>query len=220
MRELDFDLLRERLSPNAIRVVSISIEESRRRNHNFLSDEHILLALCKHEPELIDCSLCCDSIKLADLTAETKDSLDKMKPHVGRSLRMTPELQRILRIAWDNIQDKNRRHIETFDLLKALHQNGTSDVWQKIRQLASSEENIDDRLERYAKLYFEKEQERTNLDKEIELAEWQLNSELDNFVERVKHPTKQSQPSTFVWFGSFTLICAVIGMFVLAIIKC
>jgi ATP-dependent Clp protease ATP-binding subunit ClpA len=218
MRELDFDLLRERLSPNAIRVLSISIEESRRRNHNFLCDEHILLALCTHEPELIDCSLCGNSIKLTDLTAQTKDSLDKTKPRVGRSLKITPELQRTLRIAWDSIQEKNQRHIETFDLLKALHQNGKSVVWQKIRESGSPEEKIHQNLEKYAKLYFEREHERS--EDEVNLAERRLTAALSSVDKPREHKTHYTPPSMFIRFGSFILILTIIGFFVLSIVRC
>jgi ATP-dependent Clp protease ATP-binding subunit ClpA len=218
MRELDFDLLREKLSPNAIRVLSISIEESRHRNHNFLCDEHILLALCKDEPELIDCSLCNTSIKLTDLTAQTKESLDKTQPRVGRSLKMTPELQRTLRLAWDSIQQKNQRHIETFDLLKALHQNGKSDVWKKIRESGSPEEQIHQNLEKYAKLYFEKEHERSEED--MKIAERRLNAALRNVDERREHKTHFTPPSTFIRFGSLILILTIVGFFVLSIIRC
>jgi ATP-dependent Clp protease ATP-binding subunit ClpA len=87
MRELDFDFFRERLSPEAMQILSASIEESRQRNHNFLSEDHILLALCKKERKLLQDTVCRNALRIEDLTEETQTLLDSTKPYVGRSLR-------------------------------------------------------------------------------------------------------------------------------------
>lgn len=71
MRELDFDFLREKLSPKAMQILSASIEESRRRNHNFLSEDHVFLSPCKNDRKLLQDTACRTALKIEDLIAET-----------------------------------------------------------------------------------------------------------------------------------------------------
>ncbi len=155
MRELDFDFLRERLSPEAMQIISASIEESRRRNHNFLSEDHVLLALCKKDRKLLQDTVCRNSLKIEDLTAETKILLDSTRPYVGRSFRMTPELKRTLRTAWGNVAETEHRRIETFDLLDAIERNGTSAAWEIIKKTGLPSPEFHDHLKEYKRNYLE-----------------------------------------------------------------
>jgi ATP-dependent Clp protease ATP-binding subunit ClpA len=153
VRELDFDFLRERLSPEAMQIFSASIEESRQRNHNFLSEDHILMAICRKERKLLQDTICRNTLKIEDFTAETKTLLDSTKPYVGRSFKMTTELKKTLRTAWDDISETANKQIETFDLLNAIEKNGTATAWSIVRTAGLPSDEFHKNLDEYKNYY-------------------------------------------------------------------
>ena len=191
MRELDLDFLQERLSPEAMQVFSASIEESRLRNHNFLNEDHVLLAICKKERKLLQDTVCKHALKIEDLTAETKTLLDSMKPYVGRSFKMTPELKRTLRTAWEGFAEPEQRRIETFDLLDAIHKNGTAAAWGIIQKTGLPSNEFHQNLDEYKRYYFESRK-------------WNIK----------RHSPKIIKRSRFVFYGSI-LIMIVLTVLVL-----
>lgn len=199
MRELDFDFLRERLSPEAMRIFSASIEESRLRNHNFLSEDHILLAICKKERKLLQDTVCKHALKLEDFTAETKTLLDSTKPYVGRSFKMTPELKRTLRTAWEGVAETEPRRIETFDLLDAIQKNGTAAAWGIVQKIGLPSDEFHQNLDEYKRYYFENRK-------------WNIKPQSHKIIE--PHSPKIIKRSRFVFYGSI-LIMIVLTVLVL-----
>lgn len=138
-----------------MQIFSASIEESRQRNHNFLSEDHILLAICKKNRKLLEDTVCRKALKIEDFTAETKTLLDSAKPRVGRSFKITPELKRTLRTAWEDLSETEKKKIETFDLLDAIQKNGTSAAWQIVRKTGLPSDEFHQNLNEYKRYYFE-----------------------------------------------------------------
>ncbi|MCI0441874.1 hypothetical protein L0152_01500 [bacterium] len=204
MRELDFDFLRERLSPEAMQILSASIEESRQRNHNFLSEDHILLALCKKERKLLQDTICRHALKIEDFTAETQTLLDSTKPYVGRSFKMTPELKRTLRTAWKGVSETEQRVIETFDLLDAIQKNGTAAAWGFIQETGLPSDEFHKSLDEYKRYYFENKK-------------WNVPEDLNFEPPRHKikpqsHKTKQSR---LLVYGSILILFILIALVLL-----
>jgi ATP-dependent Clp protease ATP-binding subunit ClpA len=204
MRELDFDFFRERLSPEAMQILSASIEESRQRNHNFLSEDHILLAICKKERKLLQDTVCRNALRIEDLTEETQTLLDSTKPYVGRSLRITPELKRTLRTAWEGVSETEQRAIETFDLLDAIHKNGTAAAWGFIQKTGLPSEEFHHSLDEYKRYYFENKK-------------WNVPEDL-NFEpprDKIKPQSNKTKHSRLVVYGSILILFVLIVLVLL-----
>lgn len=209
MRELDFDFLRERLSPDAMQIFSASIEESRQRNHNFLSEDHILLAICRKERKLLQDTVCRHALKIEDFTAETKTLLDSTKPYVGRSFKMTPELNKTLRTAWENVSETGNKKIETFDLLDAIQKNGTAAAWRIVRKSGLPSDEFHHNLDEYKHYYFENKK-------------WNVPEYLtfDPPEEReIKPRTYEIKQSRFVFYGSILILIALVLLLAVLVVK-
>src|SRR5262245_14881013 len=138
-----------------MQILSASIEESRQRNHNFLSEDHILLAICRKERKLLQDTVCRHALNIEDFTAKTKTLLDSTKPYVGRSFKMTPELKKTLRTAWEDVSETENKKIETFDLLDAIQKNGTAGAWGIVRKTGLPSDEFHQNLDEYKHYYFE-----------------------------------------------------------------
>jgi hypothetical protein len=128
---------------------------------------------------------------------------------------MTPELQRTMRIAWENTQQQNRHHMESFDLLEALQKTGTSAVWQKIREEGFSDEQIHLNLKNYEKAYFLNKQ--TKVRKKEFPATKSLKTAHD--LEGGSNSMRASMSPALKLF-SLLLILGILTFFILAIVRC
>ena len=187
-----------------MQILSASIEESRCRNHNFLSEDHILLAICKKDRRLLQDTVCKHALKVEDFTAETRTLLDSTKPYVGRSFRMTPELKRTLRTAWEDVSETEQRPIETFDLLDAIQKNGTAAAWGFIQKTGLPYDEFHQNLDEYKRYYFENKR-------------WNVPEDL-NF-EPPRHKTKPQSHTTkhsrLLVYGSILILLVLIALVLL-----
>jgi ATP-dependent Clp protease ATP-binding subunit ClpA len=209
VRELDFDFLRERLSPGAMQIFSASIQESRQRNHNFLSEDHVLMAICRKERKLLQDTICRNALRIEDFIAETKTLLDSTKPYVGRSLKMTPELKKTLRTAWEEVSDTANKQIETFDLLDAIQKNGTAAAWGMVRKAGLTADEFYKNLDEYRNYCRE--------NKKWNIPEYLTFDPPDERVPKIReypyiHKTK------FIVYGSLLILLTLVTLIVLLVL--
>lgn len=194
-----------------MQIFSASIEESRQRNHNFLSEDHILLAICKKNRKLLEDTVCRKTLKIEDFTAETKTLLDSTKPYVGRSFKMTPELKRTLRTAWEDLSETAKKKIETFDLLDAIQKNGTAAAWQIVRKTGIPSDEFHHNLDEYKRYYFENK--KSNVPEYLTFKVPDEQSRNQEITERrYIHKTK------FIVYGSALILLAFIILIVLLMV--
>ncbi|PWT93947.1 MAG: hypothetical protein C5B54_00995 [Acidobacteria bacterium] len=126
MRELDFGDYNDKLSKSGREVLALAIEESRRRDQNYLAAEHLFLALAKIERKLFE-DLSRD-LRLTpdDIIKDISQHLDLSKQYVGKGLKITFSMKSIFRLAWINTFQCGRSKIESFDLLCAIFQEGNN----------------------------------------------------------------------------------------------
>lgn len=126
MRELDFGDYNDKLSKSGREVLALAIEESRRRDQNYLAAEHLFLALAKIERKLFE-DLSRD-LRLSpdDIIKDISQHLDLSKQYVGKGLKITFSMKSIFRLAWINTFQCGRSKIESFDLLCAIFQEGNN----------------------------------------------------------------------------------------------
>lgn len=195
-----------------MQIFSASIEESRQRNHNFLSEDHILLAICKKNRKLLEDTVCRKTLKIEDFTAETKTLLDSTKPYVGRSFKMTPELKRTLRTAWEDLSETEKKKIETFDLLDAIQKNGTSAAWQIVRKTGIPSDEFHHNLDEYKRYYFENKKWNVPEYLTFKLPADQSSPKAEISEQRYIHKTK------FIVYGSALILLAFIILIVLLMV--
>lgn len=126
MRELDFGDYNDKLSKSGREVLALAIEESRRRDQNYLAAEHLFLALVKIERKLFEDMVRDMRLSSEDIIKDISQHLDLSKQYVGKGLKITFSLKSIFRLAWINTFQGGRSKIESFDLLCAIFQEGNN----------------------------------------------------------------------------------------------
>ncbi len=126
MRELDFGDYNDKLSKSGREVLALAIEESRRRDQNYLAAEHLFLALVKIERKLFDEMVRDMRLTPDDIIKDISQHLDLSKQYVGKGLKITFSMKSIFRLAWINTFQCGRSKIESFDLLCAIFQEGNN----------------------------------------------------------------------------------------------
>lgn len=126
MRELDFGDYNDKLSKSGRDVLALAIEESRRRDQNYLAAEHLFLALVKVERKLFEEMVRDLRLSPEDIIKDISQHLDLSKQYVGKGLKITFSMKSIFRLAWINTFQCGRSKIESFDLLCGIFQEGNN----------------------------------------------------------------------------------------------
>src|SRR5262245_20140602 len=126
MRELDFGDYNDKLSKSGREVLALAIEESRKRDQNYLAAEHLFLALVKIERKLFEDMARDLRLTPDDVIKDISQHLDLSKQYVGKGLKITFSMKSIFRLAWINTFQCGRSKIESYDLLCAIFQEGNN----------------------------------------------------------------------------------------------
>ena len=113
----EFGVYGERLAQSGLRVFERAVEESRRRQQNYVSLGHILKALGAEESTLFNRML--DDLYVEPpLTEEFLDMVIGGSPsHEGAGLRISPQVIWLFRHAMKVARGEGRERIEAADLL-------------------------------------------------------------------------------------------------------
>ena len=116
----DFDIAQSKIGESAQRVVDRAIEESRRRDHALLTNEHIFLAFAQAEWDTF-------SQVMRDLELNPHEILQALEEHLqvlptfsGRELRVAPATKLVFKLAFHQASRAGRQTIESSDLFSAI----------------------------------------------------------------------------------------------------
>ncbi len=119
---LDFTEYREHLSDRAFQVLTLAVEESRRRKHYYLGIEHIFLAFTKVEEAIFSEIMSELNLDRQNVIRFLNEHLNISKQHLGMGLEMPPATKNILKLAWEEAQRFGRDAIEPIDIFAAIFQ--------------------------------------------------------------------------------------------------
>jgi ATP-dependent Clp protease ATP-binding subunit ClpA len=116
----DFGLYRERFAESGLHVLECAVNESRRRQQNYLSLGHILKALLTEEPVTFNQTFTDLHID-PPLTEEFLDMVIASSPnHKGVGIRISPQVTWLFRNAIKVARSDGRERIESVDLLSGF----------------------------------------------------------------------------------------------------
>ena len=118
---MDFDIAQNKISESAQRVVDRAMNESRRRDHALLTNEHIFLGFAQSDWDTF-------SQVMRDLGLNPHEILQALEEHLrggvptvsGRELRVAPETRLALKLALHQANRDGRQAIESSDLFAAI----------------------------------------------------------------------------------------------------
>src|SRR6188474_1782053 len=116
----DFDIAQSKIGESAQRVVDRAVEETRRRDHALLTNEHIFLAFAQVEWDTF-------AQVMRDLELNPHEILQGLEEHLhvlptfaGRELRVAPATKLVFKLAFHQASRAGRQVIESSDLFSAI----------------------------------------------------------------------------------------------------
>jgi ATP-dependent Clp protease ATP-binding subunit ClpC len=158
----DFGDFSDRFSESGQRVMKRAIEESRRRDHNFISPEHIFIAISEVERPFFNEVMQSLNVDPQAISNELDSKLAVPKQYTGKRVKLADSTRELLTAGLRRARQSGRHTIDASDLFQALFddRNSTSVgilrkfgaepevVVEKIATRVRSREEKEDRLRR------------------------------------------------------------------------
>jgi ATP-dependent Clp protease ATP-binding subunit ClpC len=116
----DLDAYKDKFSESGKRVLEGALNESRRRDQNFISVEHILNALAEEETELFNSTMRDLSVDPRSVRLSVEKRLENSRQHTGKGFRIAPETTELFKRSMDRARSQGRRIIEASDIFYVL----------------------------------------------------------------------------------------------------
>lgn len=151
----NLDYYEDKLSESGYRVLTISIEESKRRKHYYLGLEHVFYALTLVDEDFLNeifTELKIDKRKVIKLLNEFMMSSEQ---YVGEGMKIPLQTRNLFKSAYDYAQSSGRNLIESTDFLMVMFQEPNSAPTRVFKRLGVDSVVIADKI-------FQKMRERRN----------------------------------------------------------
>src|SRR6476620_8937505 len=118
---VDLGSYKDKFGDSGQRILDHALSESRQRDQNFVSVEHILEALMYEEPDMFNSTmreLSLDPIVVKIAIDKRLDS--SRQQHVGKGIRISPDTTELFKRAMERARAQVRKVIEATDIFSAL----------------------------------------------------------------------------------------------------
>ena len=116
----DIDAYKDKFSESGRKILDFALEESRRRDQNYVSVEHVVHALSIEEATLFNETIKDLSIEPLVVKGLLEKRLETCREHAGRGFRIAPETTELFKRAMDRARAQGRRVIDASDIFYVL----------------------------------------------------------------------------------------------------
>src|SRR5215204_3523483 len=131
----DIDAYKDKFSESGRRVLEVALEESKRRDQNYISIEHILHALADEEAELFNSTMRDLAVDPRSVKLLIEKRMETGRQHTGKGFRIAPETTELFKRSMDRARSQGRRVIDASDIFYVLSNDERSvlnDVLQNL----------------------------------------------------------------------------------------
>ena len=131
----DIDAYKDKFSESGRRVLDSALDESKKRDQNYVAIEHILHAVANEEDELFTSTMRDLAVDPRSVKLLIEKRLDSGRQHTGKGYRIAPETTELFKRAMDRARSQGRRSIDGSDLFYVLSNDERSilnDVLQNL----------------------------------------------------------------------------------------
>src|SRR5437868_5756879 len=131
----DIDAYKDKFSDSGQRILETALTESRKRDQNYVSIEHILHALAFEEEDLFSSTMRDLSVDPRSVKLLIEKRMEAGRQHVGKGFRIAPETTELFKRAMDRARSQGRRVIDGSDIFYVLSNDERSvlnDVLQNL----------------------------------------------------------------------------------------
>jgi ATP-dependent Clp protease ATP-binding subunit ClpC len=112
----DLEAYKDKFSESGKRVLDGAMSESRRRDQNYISIEHILHALADEEAELFNSTMRDLSIDPRTVRLLLEKRMESTRAHTGKGFRIAPETTDLFKRSMERARSQGRRVIDGSDI--------------------------------------------------------------------------------------------------------
>ena len=116
----DFDIAPSKIGDSAQRVVDRAVEETRRRDHAQLTNEHVFLAFAQVEWDTFAEVMRDLELNPHEILQALEEQLTVLPASTGREMRVAPATKLVFKLAFHQASRAGRQSIESSDLLSAI----------------------------------------------------------------------------------------------------
>jgi ATP-dependent Clp protease ATP-binding subunit ClpA len=164
---IDLGTYKDRFAESGQRVLEHAVQESRRRDQNYIAVEHILNAIAVEEGELFNSAMRDLSLDPRSVKVMIEKRLENARyQNVNKGIRIAPETIELFKKAMERARAQGRKTIEATDLFMALSQDENSALMFVLRNLGANPESVVEQVRARVRT---REQEEEEYKKKFEL---------------------------------------------------
>lgn len=138
----DLGAYKDKFSDSGRRILEFALEDSRRRDQNYVAVEHIIHALANEEQEMFDSTMRDLSVDPRSVRLMVEKRVEAGRQHTGKGFRIAPETTELFRRSMDRARSQGRKTIDGTDLLFSLAQDERSILNDVLRNLGVEPEEV------------------------------------------------------------------------------
>lgn len=131
----DIDAYKDKFSDSGRRVLETALDESKRRDQNYVAIEHILHAVTTEEDDLFSSTMRDLAVDPRSVKLLIEKRMANGRQHTGKGYRIAPETTELFKRAMDRARSQGRRVIDGSDIFYVLSNDERSvlnDVLQNL----------------------------------------------------------------------------------------
>ncbi len=163
---IDLGAYKDKFSDSGQRILEHALNESRRRDQNYVAVEHILKALADEEADLFNATMRDLAVDPRVVRLQIEKRLEMSRQHVGKGFRIAPDTTDLFKRAMERARAQGRKTIEATDIFTALSQDERGLFVEVLRGLGASPEAV---VENVRSRVHIREQEEEQYKKKFEL---------------------------------------------------
>ncbi len=138
----DIDAYKDKFSESGRRILETAMDDSRRRDQNYVTIEHILNALTNEETELFNQTMRDLAVDPRSVKLLIEKRIETGRQHLGSGYKIAPETTELFKKAMDRSRSQGRRTIEGSDIFYVLSNDDRSVLNEVLQNLGVPAEEV------------------------------------------------------------------------------
>src|SRR6476660_7310871 len=138
----DIDAYKDKFSESGRRVLETALDESRKRDQNYVAIEHILHALAREEDDLFTSTMRDLAVDPRSVKMLIEKRVEVGRQHTGKGYRIAPETTELFKRAMDRARSQGRRVIDGSDIFYVLSNDERSVLNEVLQNLGVPSDEV------------------------------------------------------------------------------
>ncbi|REJ79336.1 MAG: ATP-dependent Clp protease ATP-binding subunit [Acidobacteria bacterium] len=138
----DIEAYKDKFSDSGRRILQSALDESQRRDQNYVSVGHILQSLADEEEDLFNSTMRDLSVDPRSVKLLIEKRVEGGRQHTGKGFRIAPETTELFKRAMDRARSQGRRVIESSDIFYVLSNDERSVLNDILQNLGIGHEDL------------------------------------------------------------------------------